>query len=29
MPYIAAHANKPDLHLMLEALFVDAKFGGI
>ncbi len=29
MPYIAAHAQKPDLHLMLEALFVDAKFGGI
>ncbi len=29
MPYIAAHAKNPDLHLMLEALFIDAKFGGI
>ncbi|HVV39201.1 MAG TPA: hypothetical protein VHD31_02645 [Candidatus Paceibacterota bacterium] len=29
MPYIAAHALKPDLPLMLEALFVDAKFSGI
>ncbi len=29
MPFIAAHAKNPDLHLMLEALFVDAKFGGI
>ncbi len=26
MPHIAAHALKPDLPLMLEALFVDAKF---
>jgi hypothetical protein len=29
MPFIAAHAPKPDLHLMLEALFVNGKFSGI
>jgi len=29
MPFIAAHAPKPDLPIMLEALFVDAKFSGI
>ena len=29
MPYLSAHAPKPDLPLMLEALFVDAKFSGI
>lgn len=27
MPFIAAHAHVPDTCLMLEALFVDAKFG--
>jgi hypothetical protein len=26
MPYIAAHAQKPDMPLMLESLFIDAKF---
>ena len=26
MPYIAAHAQKPDLCLLLEALFIDRKF---
>jgi hypothetical protein len=29
MPHIAAHAPRPDVPLMLEALFVDAKFSGI
>lgn len=29
MPYIAAHARTPDLNLMLEALFIDAKLSGI
>jgi hypothetical protein len=29
MPYIAAHAPKPDMPLMLESLFIDAKFSGI